>query len=159
MPRMLLRKALSFLRQPGFIQFWFIPLWFILGIGKALIFTVSFKRLAPYLGTSLGVTTWMPLVDSAQEARSLQIGSAVRLAARYTPWDSNCFAQAVAARLLLGLYGIPYALYFGVLRESGSSGLTAHAWVATGRVRVTGGSGIGQFTVVGVFVDPRLVSA
>ena len=89
----------------------------------------------------------------------MQIGRAVRLAARYTPWDSNCFPQAVVARLLLGLYGIPYALFFGLRRDPDSGAMLAHAWVAAGRVRVTGGESFGQFTVVGVFVSRNLAAA
>ncbi len=95
---------------------------------------------------------WL-LLGLAQQAQQ-QIGRAVRLAARYTPWDSNCFAQAVAARALLGLYGVPYALFFGVKRAPQAAALDAHAWVAAGRVPVTGGAGFGEFTVVGCFVDP-----
>lgn len=94
------------------------------------------------------------MVGSAQEVRARQIGQTVRLAARYTPWDSNCFPQAVAARLLLGLYGVPYAIYFGLMRDPDSPDMKAHAWVAAGRVRVTGGRSFGQFTVVGIFCHP-----
>lgn len=151
------RKARRFLGYPRFIQFWFIPLWIILGLGKSLIFTLSFRRLASLLGKQAGIAPWVPLLTEAQEARALQIGRAVHLVARYTPWDSNCLPQAVAARLLLGLYGTPYALYFGLRRDPGSSEMKAHAWVAAGRVRVTGGSGFDQFTVVGSFVSPQLV--
>jgi hypothetical protein len=156
MLRTILRKARSFLRQPGFTQLWFIPLWLILGLSRVLILTVPFKRLAPHLGRQTGVNPWVPLANAAQEIRALRIGRAVRLSARYTPWDSNCFAQAVSARLLLGLYGIPYALYFGLMRESQSSEMKAHAWVATGKIPVTGGTSFGQFTVVSFFIDPRL---
>lgn len=153
------RKARGFFRNPGFVQVWFVPLWLMLGITKALIFTLSFKRLAPHLGQAMGVAPWVPLLDPVQNARALQIGRAVQLAARYTPWDSNCFPQAVAARLLLGWYGIPYALYFGLMRDAQTLEMKAHAWVSAGRVAVTGGSSFGQFTVVGVFVAPSVASA
>jgi hypothetical protein len=76
--------------------------------------------------------------------------------ARFTPWDSNCFAQAITARLLLGLYGLPYALYFGLKRDAGSMGMKAHAWVVAGRIRVTGGASFGRYTVVAMYVCPRL---
>ena len=155
----LLRKTRSFMHLPRFTQLWLIPLWLMLGISKALIFTVSFRRLAPHQGQTMGVASWVPLLDAAQQARALQIGRAVRLTARYTPWNSNCFPQAVAARMLLGFYGIPYALHFGLMRDEQTLEMKAHAWVAAGRVPVTGGVSFGQFTVVGVFVAPRLVNA
>lgn len=151
------RKAATFLRQPLFIQAWFLPLWLVLGVSKALIFTISFRRLAPRLGHKADIAPWLPLLTPADEARALLIGRAVRLTAKYTPWDSNCFPQAIASRLLLGLYGLPYILYFGLMRDPDDpAGMKAHAWVAAGRVRVTGGTSFGQFTVVGCFVSPLL---
>nr|WP_319565127.1 lasso peptide biosynthesis B2 protein [uncultured Rhodoferax sp.] len=155
----LARKTRSFIHLPRFTKLWLLPLWLLLGISKALIFTISFRRLAPHLGQTIGVAAWVPLLDPAQQARAAQIGRAVRLTARYTPWNSNCFPQAVAARVLLGFYGIPYALHFGLMRDKQTLEMKAHAWVAAGRVPVTGGVSFGQFTVVGVFVASQLVSA
>lgn len=155
----LVGKACSFARRPLFSQLWLLPLCLLLGISKALIFTLSFRRLAPHLGQTMGAAPWVPLLDTRQQTRALQIGRAVRLAARYTPWDSNCFPQAVAARLLLGWYGIPYTLFFGLMRDASTCEIKAHAWVAAGRVAVTGGASFAQFTVVGVFAAPGLVSA
>jgi hypothetical protein len=37
-----------------------------------------------------------------------------------------------------------------------AAGAAAHAWVAAGRVSVTGGMGFFEFTVVACFVSPRL---
>jgi hypothetical protein len=151
------RKVIGFTRQSRFSQLWFIPLWVLLGFCKVAIVMVSFRRLAPHLGTSVGVASWIPLLDSIQEARALQIGRAVKLASRYTPWESNCFPQAVAARLLLSLYRVPYALYFGVKRDPVTGEIKAHAWVAAGRVAVTGGASFGQFSVVACFVSSQLI--
>jgi len=41
---------------------------------------------------------------------------------------------------MLGLYGIPYSLFFGIDNDEGGI-MAAHAWVSVGRVRVTGGRG------------------
>jgi len=158
MLRVLLRKAGNFRRHSAFVKFWFLPVWALLGISRALILLVSFKRLAPRLGRHTGAAPWIPLLDGAQEARALEIGRVVQMAARYTPWTSNCFPQAVAARVLLGLYRIPYALYFGLARDLSAGGMKAHAWVAAGRVGVTGGASFRQFTVVGCFVAPQLAA-
>lgn len=149
----LARKARSFLRLPLFVQCWLPPLWLVLGLSKALILTTSFRRLAPYLGQASGVAPWVPLLTPVQQARARQIGRAVQTAARYTPWDANCFPQALAARWLLGLYGIPYTLCFGIRRDLPSGQVKAHAWVAAGRVQVSGGASFAHYTVVGVFVS------
>lgn len=158
MLHVLMRKARNFLCLPAFIQLWMTPTWLILGICKALIFTISFRRLAPCLGHAMGTFSWVPLASPAQQARARQIGQTIQLAARYTPWNSNCFPQAVAARLLLGLYGIPYTLCFGLARDADSPKINAHAWVTSGRVSVTGGESFSRYAVVGVFASPGITA-
>ena len=154
---LLRRKAISFLKRPPFQQCWFLPAWILLGISKALVFTIPFKRLAPKLGYPAGAIQWIPIITQQQHARALQIGRVIKMAAIYTPWDSNCFPQAVTARLLLGLYGIPYTMFFGLASDPKTKEMKAHAWVASGGISVTGGVSFQQFTVVGSFVAPQLV--
>lgn len=125
----------------------------MLGISRALILTVSFKRLTRWIGSHDGLAPWIPLLDPAKELRAAKIGRVIRLVARYTPWVANCFPQALTACALLGLYRIPYGLYFGLNSDGSDGELHAHAWVATGRVHVTGGVGFGEYTVVGCFVS------
>lgn len=153
-----IRKAGTFLRRPVFVILWVPPLWLALGAAKVVIFTIPFRRLAIYLGHRSGVNPFVPLVPDELEQRAFLIGQAVTLAARHTPWSSNCFPQALVARFLLRFYRIPCALYFGVKRHPLSGQVEAHAWVAAGRVCVTGGDGFDQFTVVGIFAVPEIKS-
>lgn len=84
------------------------------------------------------------------------IGRVIRLAAAYTPWHSNCFPQAVVARVLLALHGVPYMLCLGIkLGSTADTKIDAHAWVTAGRVSVTGGSSFGEFTVMNCFHPHR----
>ena len=154
--RIAARKAINFFRLPLFSQLGFIPVYLLLGLAKLAIFTISFRRLAPVLGLTRPPAVWVPLISPAQEARARAISRLVTMTARYTPWESNCFPQAVAVRCLLGAFGIPYAMFFGLMRESGSQELKAHAWVAAGRVRVSGGESFSQYTAVGCFISPLL---
>lgn len=153
----LIRKARSFAHRPWFEKAWFLPVWLLLGASRFVILTVPFRRLAFWLGVHEGIAPWVPLVDSRSEATALSISRVVQMAAKYTPWKSNCFPQAVTARILLGFYGVPYSLFFGVNRNTENVTLAAHAWVAAGRVRVTGGMSFNRFTVVGCFVSARLL--
>lgn len=156
LPQLLARKARSFAHRPLFEQVWFIPVWLLLGLSRALILFVPFRTLASHLGRHTGVAPWVPLLDARQAARARAISRVVQMAASYTPWVSNCFPQAVTARLLLGLYGIPYCLFFGVDREAGKDGMQAHAWIVSGRIRVCGGESFDRFTVVGCFASAGL---
>lgn len=152
----LLNKSRHFARHSRFEKIWFFPVWLLLGASRFLILFVPFRRLAPRLGKHTGTHSLIPLLETRQKARSMQVARVIALAARYTPWTSNCFPQAVCAKVMLGLYGIPNSLFFGVKRDSGT--LKAHAWIAAGRVKVTGGIGFDQFVVVGCFVSPRTVA-
>lgn len=154
----LLRKARTFKSLPHFEQIWFLPAWLLLGLSRFAILAFSFRRLAPWLGAYQQTYIWIPVLDKREEALALHLGRVVRLASRYTPWQSNCFPQAVTARLLLGLYGVPYALFFGLARDQEASELKAHAWVVAGRVRVAGGNSFDRFAIVGCFVSPRLAT-
>ena len=155
MPPLLIRKIKTVARQPLFVWLWILPVWIFLGITKTLIFTVSFKRLYPWLGQKVAVAPWSPLLTDPQQKRAQQIGRVVRMMAKYTPWNSNCFPQAVTARLLLGLYRVPYVLCFGVRRDAAGQPMQAHAWVVSGRIHVTGGDSFSRFTTVAMFASPH----
>jgi len=152
----LAKRVGSFAKLPLFMQLWAVPVWFMLGASKCVVLAVPFRKVASRLGCSVGLEPWIPILSEAQNRRAFQIGRVIRKVARLTPWDSNCFPQAVTARLLLGLYGVPYALYFGLMREAGSSAMKAHAWVVAGRIWVTGGDSFDQYAIVGMYVCPRL---
>lgn len=151
------RKARSWASLPFFEKVWFAPVWLLLGLSRLALRMIEFRRLAPLLGQHARNVVVIPLVTESQCARARRIGRVVRLAARYTPWVSNCLPQAVTARLLLGLYRVPYAFYFGLAKDGGEhSPLRAHAWICAGPVAATGGNSFREFTVVSTFVSPAL---
>ena len=148
------RKANAWRRKPPEEKLYFAPAFLLLGLARAALLMVPFRRIAPFLGHDMKTAASVPLAGQQEVARALHIGRAVRTAARYTPWQSRCLAQAMAARVLLGASGLPYGLYLGV-EQGADAGMTAHAWVCTGPAAVTGGRGFGQFSVVGTFVSPK----
>jgi hypothetical protein len=141
-------------RQPRFIQIWLIPTWSFLGISRLLILSCKFRHIAPLLGTAAELNAHPPLLTPQEETIACKIARVVFIAARHTPWESNCFTQAITARALLGLYQIPYLLYFGLMRSPTRQTLEAHAWVQSGSVIVSGGNNVEQFTIVGCFITP-----
>jgi len=80
------------------------------------------------------------------------IGWAVRSGANYTPWESVCLPQAVAAKWMIKRRGISGTLYLGVMKdETKPDKLAAHAWVRCGQFILTGAKGHLQYTVVSTF--------
>lgn len=106
------RKLRTWSTQPAFVMLWAAPVWVILGLARLAILLISFKRIAAFAGRPQGVEAWVPLASPAQCRRAQLIGRTIKAVAKNTPWESNCFPQALTARLLLGLYGVPHAIYF-----------------------------------------------
>ncbi|VWX62128.1 lasso peptide biosynthesis B2 protein [Sphingorhabdus sp. 109] len=156
MIKTLKRKFDTATQMPLLFYLWLGPAWVLLGLSRLVILTVTFKRFAHWLGLHDGLAPRTPLTTAEQAKRARAISSAIIVAAKFAPWKANCFPQAITARLILGLYDIPYALFFGVTRskqEEDRGAIKAHAWVVSGRVNVTGGRSFGQFTSVGCFVS------
>ena len=72
--------------------------------------------------------------------------------------ESKCLAQAMTARVLLGVMGIRTSLLLGVARDPELK-MEAHAWVLAGRASVTGANGFGSYTVVAAYVPRSLETA
>ncbi|MDR9388706.1 MAG: lasso peptide biosynthesis B2 protein [Balneolaceae bacterium] len=96
----------------------------LLGISFIAIHTVRFKRLVSWLGKAHGVSPAVPLIDRPQWHRARRIGWAVRTTARYTPWPSKCFAQALTSALIMKYFQIPFGVYFGLAKAVGKEGAT-----------------------------------
>lgn len=146
------RKLASFLNAPRFTKLWFIPAWLLLGLSRTAVLVVPFRKIARWLGRAAGTTAAVPLLTSTQRQQALLIGRTVRLAARYAPWNANCFAQAITAGCLLRVYCIPHSVFFGLKRaDAPQKSMDAHAWTAAGDISVTGGYSFNVFTVVAAF--------
>lgn len=147
----LLRKIRSASKLSPFVLFWFPLAWVGLGIFRAAILAFSFKKLSFLFGTFNGIEAGLPLTSMAQINRALQIRKLVSLAAKNTPWQSNCFPQAIVARLFMGLYRVPYTMFFGLSRSDADKTLKAHAWVHSGPCAVSGGFSFDEYTVVACY--------
>jgi len=152
----LTRKLGTLRALPPFTVVWLGPVWGLLGLCRLAILVVPLRRLAPLLGQDMGPCAYVPLATPRQIARARDIRRTIGLAAGYCPWQAACYPQALAARLLMGLHGVPYAVHFGLLRRGGNERFVAHAWVVCGPVAVTGGDGFKIYTIVRSFM-PRTI--
>lgn len=167
MAGVLLRKLRTLTSLPVFTLVWVVPVWILLGLCRLAILTVPLRRMAPFYGDDIGICPWVPLASPGQIARARDIRRTIGLAAGYSPWTANCYPQALAARVMMRLYGVPHAIHFGLRREAegpeagGRDGegreIAAHAWVVCGPVPVTGGHSFGLYTVVRSFAARGLL--
>lgn len=136
-------------RRPWADKWLLVQVYGLLGVTRLAINTLSFKRLARYFGPHKVETP--ADVPAEHLAAARHIAWAIRRVSPYTPWKSNCFPQALTAKILLRRRGIPSTLYLGAAFKEDKSGLEAHAWLRCGPLYVTGGKGDEKFGTVGVF--------
>jgi hypothetical protein len=123
-----------------------------LGLARMAVLTRPFNRIAPTLGNHMDTVDVN--LTATQRTLARQVGWAVRAAARRTPWESNCLAQAIAAKWMLQQRGIPSTLTLGVAKDrENPSNLDAHAWLDCGGEILTGRRGHQRFTVISTFAD------
>ena len=106
-----------------------------LAAGRLALAVLPFRRLARRLGS---VGHEAPAVEPESREQLREISWAIRIASRYAPWQTRCFAEALAGRIMLGRRRLPTTLYLGVDEEPDGE-LVAHAWLKCGDAVVTGG--------------------
>jgi hypothetical protein len=114
---------------------------FLLGLGRATVLFIPFKRVAPHLGQAQQETA---MGEPSRIAPT--VAKVIALVSRHTPWRSNCFAQALAGHLMLRRRNAANTLYLGVFKKE--EVFTAHAWLRNGDLIVTGGDIHQQYTVM-----------
>ena len=124
-----------------------------LGAARAALISLPFRRLSRHLGKQLD-----PAVESASggapPAAAREIGWAVELMSRHTPWESACLAQSIAGKFMLKRRGLRSLLALG-LRKDEAGKLTAHAWLRSGNEILIGNVGHETFTVLSSFGEPE----
>ena len=116
-----------------------------LALARAAVVVLPFRLIAPRLGVRRAETP--PVAGLPPASRG--VAWAVAVAARRTPWRSECLEQAIAAKTMLRRRGIQSTLYLGVARDP----VAAHAWLRVGELNVTGGHDVARYAVVASFAD------
>jgi hypothetical protein len=129
----------------------FMEAYYMLGMVRAAILRVSFKRLTRSLAHQAKKGELEPLTEE-QKQTALEIGRAIQRAAAYTPWESACLAQSLTAQKMLQKRGIPGVFYLGAAKDKGGEEMIkAHAWSQCGDQVITGGGGHEDYAVLSVF--------
>jgi hypothetical protein len=111
-----------------------------LGVARLRLAFTSFQQLSERLSDDAPDTRVDPHPDFL-----LRVGVAVRAAANNVPWRSDCFPQAIAARMLLRNAGHASRIHLGV-EQGGDGSIAGHAWLTCGDVVVVGGEDLGRYT-------------
>ena len=127
-----------------------------LGVARLAILTIPMRKMAPYLGHHLQESKREESIETLKRAR--RIGWAVRTMSRYTPWTSNCFPQAIAAKRMLQRRQIASTIYLGFSKEGKeeTNDFEGHAWLRCGPLYLTGGQNRHHFVALSTFAEENL---
>jgi hypothetical protein len=152
-PRALVARWRKLAALPWADRWLLVQIFVLLGVARLALRIVPFRRLARHLGPLQTETPPDAPPDHLAQAR--RVGLAIARVSPHTPWMSNCFPQALAAKYWLGRRGIPATLYLGVALTKNDnaprSEMTAHAWLRCGPMMVTGGRAHERYTATARF--------
>ncbi len=123
-----------------------------LGLARFWVLTRRFPQVTPLLGRAGGETPAQELPPE-QALYAQRVAQAIHRVRRFTPWDSNCLAQAITARQMLRRRRLPTTVYLGAALNDKQKAMIAHAWVRCGKRIVTGKEGMQRYGVVAKFSD------
>ena len=152
----MLRRIRKFLALDWQHKKLFLQAYLVLGKVRYSLLRRPFKKLVAELNVSRGAVVQTPLEPSARAA-ALAVGWAVRTAANFTPWESTCLVQVLAAQRLLQKRDIAGVFYLGATNTGAGDeapGFRAHAWLKCNGEFITGEPGHRNYTVISSFSWP-----
>jgi hypothetical protein len=152
----MLRRIRKFLALDWQHKKLFLQAYLVLGKVRFSLLRRPFKKLVAELNVGRDAVVQTPLEPSARAA-ALALGWAVRTAANFTPWESTCLVQVLAAQRLLQKRGIAGVFYLGATNTGAGDeapGFLAHAWLKCNGEFITGESGHRNYTVISSFSWP-----
>ncbi|MCU0379910.1 MAG: lasso peptide biosynthesis B2 protein [Chitinophagaceae bacterium] len=105
---------------------------------------LPFRKVLAWQGKINVETPSGPDEASAGFRKTLQ--SAMRLCDQYTIWKTECYTQAVTAKILLGRKGLPGTVYIG-FRKNEDGKYAGHAWLRSFDRIITGREGMENYVV------------
>lgn len=101
------------------------------------ILMIPKQRLELMMGNRGQESSWV--ITNEQKDIVKLVSFHVGRVSKHTPWESKCLVRAMTAKKVLMNKRIPCTLYLGVGKEEGK--MIAHAWLRSGDMYVTGGTG------------------
>ena len=143
----LLHKIKTLANLPFDTMGLFVKAVFISAIVRFTLLFLSFRKVLRWLGTAQKETSQH--LNEAQQQYAQKVKSALWLCNKYTPWKTECYVQALTARILLRQRNVPSTIYIGFLRTAEQ--MKGHAWLRSGNLIVTGNKGHTTFQVHSFF--------
>ena len=113
-----------------------------LAVARVMLIVLSFRRLSTRLSAGDNASSETPGQEYLQ-----RVSFAMAAAASNVPWRSDCFPQAIAARMLLSRQGYGSTIHLG-FEKAAPDTVAGHAWLTCGDTVVTGGEQVGRYAEI-----------
>ena len=123
---------------------------------RLLLLCLPFRKIAPRMGKAMGETEKGAVGKQARELKSVQ--QALRRAVPLVPGRRHCLTKALAGRMMLARRSIACTIYLGMIKDATRNHrLSAHAWLRSGDMFVTGTKGVDltAYVVVSMFASKK----
>ena len=140
----LIKKIQSFVRADRTVKILFLRAYFLSAIVKFTLVFLPFRKVLNWQG-KFNIESPDRQDDASLEFRkSLQ--SAMRLCDKYTFWKTECYTQALTAKIILNKKGIPGTVYIGFTKNEKGE-YKGHAWLRSYDRVITGDTEKNMYTV------------
>lgn len=147
-----MKRIRQFFNLSRFRRFLLAEAALFLGLSRFSVLVFPFRWLVPLLGQHMAETAVFYDIENNEIVTA--IAQTIHVMSRHLPWTCNCFAQALAGKMMLRRRGIDSTIYFGLATGNNSNPrLCAHAWLRHGDVVLTGLQGVEQFKVLSTFAN------
>lgn len=140
----LIKKIQSFVRTDRTVKILFLRAWFLSAVVKFTLVFLSFRKVLNWQGKINMESPDRPDEASLEFRKCLQ--SAMRLCDKYTFWKTECYTQALTAKILLNKKGIPGTVYIG-FNKTEKGEYKGHAWLRSYDRVITGETEENSYTV------------
>lgn len=140
----LIKKIQSFVRTDRTVKILFLRAWFLSAVVKFTLVFLSFRKVLNWQG-KINMESPDRRDDASLEFRKC-LQSAMRLCDKYTFWKTECYTQALTAKILLNKKGIPGTVYIG-FNKTEKGEYKGHAWLRSYDRVITGETEENSYTV------------
>ena len=142
------RKSRTFSRIPGSKKFLFAEAFFTSLMVKTTLVFLPFRIVVKWLGSSQSELL-APKPESNTEIIT-GIRLIIKMCDKNVPWKTECYTNALTAKIMLKRRKLVSTLYFGFYKDN-SGKLIGHAWLQSSGIIVSGFCNFSKFQVHSVF--------
>lgn len=137
-------KLQSFSRTDREVKYLFLKAYTLSAFVKFSLIFLRFKVILNWQGKINSET--LDTTHDFSLAFRKNVKSAMRLCDKYTFWKTECYTQALTAKILLNRNDIPCTIYIGFKKDEHGK-YEGHAWLRSYDMIITGGEKLDNYTV------------